>query len=35
LTDKISDKDKKDWEKFLKGNEKIENKDSENIRMKG
>ena len=29
MTDKISDKDKKDWEKFLKGNEKIENKDSE------
>ena len=26
---KISDKDKKDWEKFTKGNEKIENKDKE------
>tara|TARA_B100000427_G_scaffold94377_1_gene77836 strand:- start:70 stop:486 length:417 start_codon:yes stop_codon:yes gene_type:complete len=29
LTNKISDKDKKDWEKFTKGNEKIENKDKE------
>tara|TARA_Y100000739_G_scaffold207253_1_gene195654 strand:- start:70 stop:486 length:417 start_codon:yes stop_codon:yes gene_type:complete len=27
LTKKISDKDKKDWEKFIKGDEKIENKD--------
>ena len=26
---KLSDKDKKDWEKFIKGNEKIENKDKE------
>ena len=29
MTNKISDKDKKDWEKFTKGNEKIENKDKE------
>jgi len=29
LTDKLSDKDKKDWEKFVKSNEKIENKDNE------
>ena len=29
MTDKLSDKDKKDWEKFVKSNEKIENKDSE------
>tara|TARA_Y100000768_G_scaffold178568_1_gene133730 strand:- start:172 stop:600 length:429 start_codon:yes stop_codon:yes gene_type:complete len=27
LTNKISDKDKKDWEKFVKGDEKVENKD--------
>tara|TARA_B100000965_G_scaffold119867_1_gene98908 strand:+ start:2332 stop:2748 length:417 start_codon:yes stop_codon:yes gene_type:complete len=27
LTKKISDKDKKDWEKFIRGDEKIENKD--------
>jgi len=27
LTNKISDKDKKDWEKFIKGKEKIKNKD--------
>jgi len=29
LTNKLSDKDKKDWEKFVKGDEKIENKDKE------
>jgi len=29
LTDKLSDKDKKDWEQFVKSNEKIENKDNE------
>ena len=29
MTDKLSDKDKKDWEKFIKSNEKIENKDTE------
>ena len=29
MTDKLSDKDKKDWEKFVEGNEKIENKDTE------
>jgi len=27
LNDKISDKDKKDWEKFLSSNEKLPNKD--------
>ena len=27
MTNKISDKDKKDWEKFVKGDEKVENKD--------
>ena len=27
MNSKISDKDKKDWEKFIKGDEKIENKD--------
>ena len=26
---KISEKDKKDWQKFVEGNEKIENKDTE------
>ena len=29
MTDKLSDKDKKDWEKFIKSNEKIVNKDTE------
>ena len=29
MTDKLSDKDKKDWEKFVKSNEKIENKDND------
>ena len=29
MTNKLSDKDKKDWEKFLKSNQKIENKDKE------
>ena len=29
MINKLSDKDKKDWEKFIKGNEKIENKDKE------
>ena len=29
MTDKLSDKDKKDWEQFVKSNEKIENKDNE------
>jgi len=28
LTNKISDKDKKDWEKFISSKEKIKNKDS-------
>ena len=27
MTDNISDKDKKDWQNFLKSNEKLENKD--------
>jgi len=29
LTNKLSDKDKKDWKKFVEGSEKIENKDTE------
>ena len=29
MTNKISDKDKKDWEKFVKGDEKVENKDQD------
>ena len=29
MTNKLSDKDKKDWEKFVKSNKKIENKDTE------
>jgi len=32
LTDKLSDKDKKDWENFVKGNEKVRNKDIEDIK---
>ena len=32
MTNKLSDKDKKDWEKFIKGDEKIENKDKEFIK---
>jgi len=31
LTDKLSDKDKKDWENFVKSDEKIENKDINNL----
>ena len=27
MINKLSDKDKKDWEKFVKGDEKVENKD--------
>ena len=29
MKNKLSDKDKKDWEKFIKSNKKIENKDKE------
>ena len=29
MTNKLSDKDKKDWEKFVKGHGKIENKDKD------
>ena len=29
MTNKLSDKDKKDWEKFVKGDEKVENKDKD------
>ena len=29
MTNKLSDKDKKDWEKFVKGDEKVENKDND------
>ena len=32
MTDKLSDKDKKDWENFVKGNEKVGNKDIEYIK---
>ena len=28
MTNQLSNKDKKDWEKFVEGNEKIENKDT-------
>ena len=28
MKNKLSDKDKKDWEKFVKGHEKVENKDT-------
>ncbi len=28
MTDKLSDKDKKDWENFVKGDQKVENKDT-------
>jgi len=31
LNDNISDKDKKDWQKFISGNEKIPNKDLKKI----
>ena len=32
MTNKLSDKDKKDWENFVKGNEKVGNKDIEDIK---
>ena len=32
MTDKISDKDKKDWENFLKSTDKLEIKDKEEIK---
>ena len=32
MTDKLSDKDKKDWENFVKSREKVENKDIEYIK---
>jgi len=31
LINKLSDKDKKDWKKFVEGNEKIQNKDINNL----
>ena len=31
MTNKLSDKDKKDWEKFVESNEKIENKKLKKI----
>ena len=34
MINKISEKDKKDWEKFVKGNEKIESKDTEYLNKK-
>ena len=32
MTDKLSDRDKKDWENFVKSTEKVENKDIEYIK---
>ena len=29
MTNKLSDKDKNDWEKFIKGDDKVENKDKD------
>ena len=34
MRDKISDKDKKDWESFLSNNEKLPNKDLKKIKQK-
>ena len=34
MNDNISDKDKKDWQKFISGNEKIPNKDLKKITTK-
>ncbi len=34
MSNKISEKDKKDWEEFLSKNEKLPNKDLENIKKK-
>jgi len=34
LNKKLSDKDKKDWQKFIESNEKIENKDANNQKLK-
>ena len=34
MNDKISDKDKKDWENFLSSNEKLPNKDLKLIKKK-
>tara|TARA_B100000989_G_scaffold295584_1_gene276970 strand:- start:4008 stop:4424 length:417 start_codon:yes stop_codon:yes gene_type:complete len=34
LSKKISDKDLKDWKNFLDNNEKVQNKDYENLRLK-
>ena len=31
MNNKLSDKDKKDWKKFIEGNEKIENKDRRDL----
>jgi len=31
LTDKLSDKDKKDWQKFLKSSDKLHNKDVDKV----
>ena len=32
MTDKLSDKDKKDWEKFIESEEKLNNKDKEYLK---
>ena len=34
MNNKLSDKDKKDWKKFIESNEKINNKDIENLNQK-
>jgi len=34
LTDNITDKDKKDWDKFIKNNEKLHNKDFQHTEKK-
>ncbi len=34
MKNKLSDKDKKDWKKFIESNEKINNKDAENLNQK-
>ena len=34
MNDKISDKDKKDWDRFISSNEKLPNKDFEHLKKK-
>ena len=35
MTNKLSDKDKKDWQNFLESSEKLDNKDKENKTVSG